>query len=363
MCATIVCMNRLQQNALASLVAAGVLWGLTVPLSKLALHWLSPAWLTAARFMVAAPLLGVIARRELRQALTPTVLASGAVGFGGVILLQNAGIERTTVSDAAVVIGAVPVLVAILAAATGERRVPGRSWAGNLLSLAGVVLVAHLGGGGTALGDSMVLASSALSAAFVVVQPRVLAGRDAAAVTAVQFGAAATVSLPIALLADGPPAPAPSATAIAAFAALALAGTVLPFVLFAAGQARVRAEIAGAVLNLEPIVGAAVGWLDFGDHTGLAQLAGVILVLLGIAVAMNSGRGRGLPRVQANEAAASWTHEPRRAVLTGCPRRPRASSATGRGVGPARRRPGDPGLRRVVRLAAAAVPGAGGRRG
>src|SRR5579859_7664000 len=103
-------MNCQQRNAIASLSAAGVLWGLTVPLSKLSLAWLSPAWLTAGRFAIAALILGWTARRQLRTAVTPRVITAGAVGFGGVVMLQNAGIDRTSVSAAAVVIGTVPVL-------------------------------------------------------------------------------------------------------------------------------------------------------------------------------------------------------------------------------------------------------------
>lgn len=286
-----ICMKRQQRNAFTALGAAGVLWGLTVPLSKLALAWLSPAWLTSARFAIAAAVLGWTARRHLRRALTPGVLGSGAVGFGGVVMLQNAGIERTSVSAAAVVIGTVPVLVAVLAAATGANSTSDR-WVGNVLALVGVSLLAGIGGGGTILGDGLVFSSSVLSAALVVVQPRLLADRDAAAVTAVQFAAAALVALPIAMATGGAPRTSLSATAGASFLALALAGTVLPFWLFAAGQSRVRPEVAGAYLNLEPLVGAAVGWVGFGDRAGPLQIIGVVTVLAGIALSTRSGQAR-----------------------------------------------------------------------
>jgi drug/metabolite transporter (DMT)-like permease len=55
-----------RRGALAALVTAGLLWGLTVPLSKVALGWLDPAWLAVARFGIAAPELALIARRALR---------------------------------------------------------------------------------------------------------------------------------------------------------------------------------------------------------------------------------------------------------------------------------------------------------
>ena len=46
-----------RRHAVAALAAAGLLWGTTVPLSKLALAWLPPGWLTVARFGLAAAIL------------------------------------------------------------------------------------------------------------------------------------------------------------------------------------------------------------------------------------------------------------------------------------------------------------------
>src|SRR5579871_556303 len=80
------------RTAILALIAAGSLWGIHVALSKLALRWLDPSWLTAMRFLVASPILAVIGRRGLRSAFAPRVLLSGTVGYGAVVLLQNVGI-------------------------------------------------------------------------------------------------------------------------------------------------------------------------------------------------------------------------------------------------------------------------------
>ncbi len=123
-------MNTNRRHAVAALIAAGLLWGTTVPLSKLALDWLAPGWLTVVRFGVAAAVLLAVARRRpggrtaqrsaqgsaLRAAFTPGVLIAGAFGYGGSVMVQNVGIGRTSVTHAALLIGAVPVLVAIIAA-------------------------------------------------------------------------------------------------------------------------------------------------------------------------------------------------------------------------------------------------------
>jgi O-acetylserine/cysteine efflux transporter len=278
-------MNNVRRPAVAALTAAGLLWGTTVPLSKLALEWLPPGWLTLVRFTVAAAILLVAARSGVRAAFRPAVLIAGAIGYGGTVLLQNAGITQTSVSHAALLIGTTPVLVAIIAAVWHRSIAPPLAWAGFAVSLAGVGLIAGGGGGGASLsGDGLVLASLVLSAGFTVAQVRLLDGQDPVAVTAVQFLGAAVAVAPAAALSGGLPTAPGSTSALLATMALATVGTVLPFTLFAYGQSRMPAEVAGAFLNIEPLVGAVLGVVAFGDPAGPAQLLGGAAVLGGIGL-------------------------------------------------------------------------------
>ena len=279
-------MNTNRRNAVAALIAAGLLWGTTVPLSKLALEWLSPGWLTAARFGLAAAVLLAVAKPGLRAAFTPKVLLSGALGYGGSVMVQNAGISRTSVTHAALLIGAVPVMVAIIAAVWHRTVARPVAWVGFVVSLGGVGLVTAGGGGGgaTMAGDGLVLASLVLSAMVTVAQVRLLAGRDPVAVTAVQFLGATVGALLVSVLTERAPALPASPGPVLAVVALAAAGTLLPFTLFAFGQSRVSAEVAGAFLNLEPLVGAIAGAVAFGDPVGLAQIAGGAAIVAGIGL-------------------------------------------------------------------------------
>jgi drug/metabolite transporter (DMT)-like permease len=211
------------------------------------------------------------------------VAAWGGVGYGGAILLQNAGVEHTSVGHAALLIGAVPALVAATAALSG-RGAGGRGpWAGSVVALAGVGLVAGSGGTASPAGDGLMLVSALVQAAFLVAQTDLLDGRDPVAVTAVQMLAAALVALPAALL-NGLPSVGATASATAAVGMLVVGGTLVPFALFAFGQARVRPQVAGAFVNLEPLVGAAVAILGFGDAFGPAQAVGGLAILAGIAL-------------------------------------------------------------------------------
>lgn len=306
-------MNLQRRTTVAALTAAGLLWGTTVPMTKLALQGLPPGWLTVARFGLAAAVLLVAVRFRVRAAASPAVLTWGAVGYGGSILVQNAGITRTSVSHAALLVGATPVLVAVIAALRHRSVARPMAWLGFAVSLVGVGLVAAGGSGGATLtGDGLVLASLVCSASFTVAQARLLAGRDPVAVTAVQFLVAALATLPLAAITEGSPAAPGGAGALLATAGLALVGTLAPFTLFAYGQARVSAESAGAFLNLEPLVGAAAGAVVFGDPVGIAQAAGGAAILTGIALSslplLRTRRPRGRPALQQQLHAGPERH-------------------------------------------------------
>jgi drug/metabolite transporter (DMT)-like permease len=277
--------NSPRRTAVLALTSAGVLWGSSMPLSKLSLEWLAPGWLTVVRFGLAALLLAVPARRHLRAALTPEIVLWGALGVGVCVVVQNVGVGRTSVSHASMMVGSIPVLVAVIAAVWHRSRIGLQAWAGLLVSLVGVAVVAGGGGGAASRsGDGLVLLSLAVSAAMTVAQVRMLEGRDPMAVTAVQFAAAAVTALPIALVSEGAPPAAGSPGPVLAVLALSVVGTMLPWVLFAYGQARVSAVVAGAFINIEPLIGAGAAAVFFGETISLAQVGAGLAILTGVAL-------------------------------------------------------------------------------
>src|SRR3954453_9665686 len=196
-----------------------------MPLSKLSLEWLAPGWLTVVRFGLAALLLAVPARRHLRAAFTPEILVWGAVGVGVCVVIQNVGVGLTSVSHASMMVGSIPVLVALIAGVWHRSRLSAQAWAGLVVSLLGVAVVAGGGGGSSSVyGDGLFLFSLAISAAMTVAQVRMLEGRDPMAVTAVQFMAAAVTALPIAIVSEGTPPAVPSVGPFLGVLALSVVG-------------------------------------------------------------------------------------------------------------------------------------------
>jgi drug/metabolite transporter (DMT)-like permease len=278
-------MTNSRRLVFPALIVAGILWGTTVPLSKLALAWMAPGWLAFARFALAAAVLLVVSRRRLRAAVSPAILVTGGIGYGGSVLLQNVGIQRTSVTHAALLIGATPVLIAIIAAALRHSVARPLAWAGFATSLVGVGFIASGQGSGSTLGgDGLVMAAQLVSAGFTVSQARLLRGRDPIAVTGLQLAAAAVMVLPIAIVTEPRMTGPVSASALLATIGLVVAGTVGPTTLFAFGQSRVAADVAGAFLNVEPLVGALLGMALFADPVGPVQVAGGAAIVTGIAL-------------------------------------------------------------------------------
>ncbi len=287
-------MNTARNHALIALATAGLLWGTSVPLSKTALTGFGPAWLTVVRFAIAGLILLVVLRPKLRT-VSPALTWWGALGYGGCIMIQNIGLGRTSVTHAALLIGAVPVIVAALAVVFDRARVSAVAWGGFALSMAGIAVVAGAGGGDASLlGDALVLLSVVIGSGFTILQARLLPGQDVVAVSAAQFLASALVILPVAVLTEGLPMPSgfggagwPVAAVLAA-AALTTIGTVLPYTLFAFGQTGVAPQVAGAFLNLETLVAALLGITLFGEPKSIAQGLGALALLGGIYLSTGS---------------------------------------------------------------------------
>ena len=227
-----------------------------------------------------------VGRRGLRDALTPGIAAAGAIGFGVVILLQNAGIERTSVSHAALLVGAVPVMVALLAAGLGHGTARPLAWAGYARGAGrprarggrrrlrrdagGRPAGARLGG---AVGDVHRRAAAAAR--------RARPGRgDRGPVRRRRAGRAPARGRVRGLAGRARGAGCRSSRwarwrSPARCCRSGCSPTARP---------RVKPELAGAFLNLEPLVGAATGWLAFGETATSVQLAGAVAVLAGIAL-------------------------------------------------------------------------------
>lgn len=294
--------------AYLAFVAAGVLWGTSFLLGKVALREVEAPALILYRFALAAAVLLPFVPRAAwgaaRRHLGLLVFGSFLMG-PLMFLLQFEGLDRTTASSAALLVGVAPPAMAVAAALfDGER--PGRAtWAAVALSAVGTaLLVGSPGEGRTLLGDGLVFVSMLAAVAWTLVTRRIARRLGVAAATALQFLLGVGWLLPITWALDGPPPVRLSAPTWGALAALGLLCTAVTFGLWNWGLQRVEAAKAGVFGNLEPVVGSALGVLLLGEHLGLLAVAGGALVLAAAWLATTDEPREEAPPSEAPRAAA-----------------------------------------------------------
>ena len=276
-----------------ALFASGLCWGLGLPFGKLALAQTDAAHMILLRFVVAglaaAPLvLRTAAGRRLL--LRPAVLLSGlcyAVGF----LLQFEGLARSNVTVAALLVGVMPALIAVSAAAMGERVGP-LAWAGIAAATLGAVLIAGRPGGGvTPLGVGLCLASLPVFLVWLHATRVAGAGADPVETAAASIVIAALVLAVLVPALHGPPRLNLSALAWSGIVGQGLLSTVAATLCWQLGAPRVSTAAAGVFINVEPVVGSGLGVALFHDElTALAVLGGVLILAGSLVVVLYERR-------------------------------------------------------------------------
>ncbi|AXJ95505.1 MULTISPECIES: DMT family transporter [unclassified Sphingomonas] len=279
---TVSARRTIRRNAFLALILAGICWGLGFPLGKLALRETTPAHMVLLRFAVAAvAALPFVLGREARALFaSPAVLLAGslyALGF----LVQFEGLARVSVTLAALLVGAMPALIAVSARLLGERTTA-KSWAGVAAATLGAVLIAgDPGGAGSLAGVLLSLASLLLFLGWFYALKGAPTVRAPLAMPAVTVIVAALAILPISLAMHGAPRLDLSVGAWAGIVGQGLLSTMLATAAWQYGSSRVGSASAGVFINIEPLMGAIIGVALFGDRLTAALAAGGVLIILG----------------------------------------------------------------------------------
>jgi drug/metabolite transporter (DMT)-like permease len=276
-------------GVLLALAALNLVWGGSLPATKIALEGFGPLTLATLRLLIAsacfAPL--VLAARSSRPRGRELVAVTGlgVIGFTGTQVLQALGASGTTAAAATVLASTGPLWMALLAPMLVGEPLAAPVLVGIVLAAIGIVLIVAPGAGAATLGGAVVLLSSAAFALYSVLGKRVGARASPLVVAAVGCAGGALAALPLAglELASARPEPTPLAWAMAAY--LSVVVTFAGFVVWLWGVRRVPAAQAGALLFLQPVSGLALSALVLGESLPGSFLVGAGLVIAGVCLA------------------------------------------------------------------------------
>jgi drug/metabolite transporter (DMT)-like permease len=282
--------------ALTALVLLNLMWGGSLPATKLALLSFGPFSLAAARLLLASALfvsvLGPTAVRRIPLVDGLRMLGLGVVGFAGVQMFQALGTSQTSGATATVLASTAPLFIALLAPGVLGEQLRITTLAGLTLAMVGVAAVMGLAPGqppdlaGSVTGDLIVLLSSLSSAVYSVLGKRLVLRYPPLTFCTVSCLGGALASLPLAVweLATTPVSPSPVGWVMLAY--LGILVTFVGFVVWFWGLRALSAGRAGALIFLQPISGLVLASVVLGDHLTPTFLLGCGLVVAGVYVAV-----------------------------------------------------------------------------
>jgi drug/metabolite transporter (DMT)-like permease len=219
--------------------------------------------------------------------------------------------RRLPSSLAGLLIAAVPIIGVVIARVTGgtERLSPWR-WAGLIVGLAGVALLAapHLSGG-SAWPVTEVLLVALGYASAPLIAARKLADVPALPMTTACLGLAALAWTPAAILSW--PHRLPSGQVLASLAGLGIVCTACAFIVFLALIREVGTSRAMVFTYINPAVAVAAGVILLGEPFTATIATSFALILAGSVLATRHERGRPAGAPQAVTEHASPAGRPR----------------------------------------------------
>jgi len=277
-------------RANAALALAGCLWGTGFLFGKIDFREMTVAENASFRFLIACiPLIPVawgktaLFREKNWRDIWLFAVAT-VIGFPVQFLMQFKGLELTTVSHASLIVGTLPVMIAITSVLFLHERLNGFEWGVLLLSPVGALLIAlsskesTRAAGPTLAGDLLIMLSMVAAAIMILLSKSLLRKYDPMEITAwmILIGAALLVLWSEAF---DPLRFHFSRGAWGAAVAQGLLATAGAYVFWNWGLARVPASRAGVFLNLEPLVGSCLGIIILHETLGAMALLGGAMIL------------------------------------------------------------------------------------
>jgi drug/metabolite transporter (DMT)-like permease len=291
--------SRERRLAELGVLATVVMWSANFVVVKVAVEAIGPLTFTALRYVVASLTLFLLVAWRLGAVRPPartalTLMGLGALGFGCYQVLWSVGLTQITAGDSALIIAVSPVLTAVLAGAVGMDRLTAPKLLGALVAFAGVGLVIaggqELALGASLAGSLLTLGAAVLWAVYTVGGTRMLRSVDPLQATAWAVLGGTVVLVPFGLWEAGAhggwggsgAGPSPGVALAILYSGALAAGIANVFVFNAirlVGPTRVTVS-----QFLVPFGAVLLGALALDEPVGAAQLAGGVVIVLGVAL-------------------------------------------------------------------------------
>jgi drug/metabolite transporter (DMT)-like permease len=307
---------------LLKLSFTSLFWAMLLFLGQAAIAGMSPASVSAWRFLLAAAILvPLIHIREgidwsglRRHAIPLTVMAFIGVGLFNLFLFH--GIQGTSAVNASLIMGLCPIMIACLSATLTGEPIQRREVVGLALSVAGAALVVSGGSLESLLalrlqkGDLLVLAAAGCWALYSALPKRFITDLPSSQITTATVSMGALMIGAYALLTQADFMHWPGLKVSSSILLMSVFGTVLVFLWWNDGVRQIGPRRAAPFMNVVPVFAVLIG-LGLGQTITAAQVIGGLLVVSGVATGLTRQPDK-KPAMQMTTAELMKPNEPTR---------------------------------------------------
>lgn len=293
-------MNKKRLTAYAFLLLTAILWGLSAPIVKYTLGFITPVgflffrfWLVSLLFLI--PFLISLKKKPISISSFIKLFLIGILGGPLTLLLIFIGVEKTSSIDSSLIVAMAPIFIVLAGVFFLKEEVTRREKWGLAIALSGTVVTVVqplLAGSAFAVsnlsGNLLVFSSNILWAAYSILVKKNSQKVSPLVITAITFFSGAVVLTPlflfqrISLVSANNPLFAINSKAIWGILYMSFFASIIAYTTYNWGMSLIEASEATLFTYLQPVFAAPLAFLWLKEPLTFSFLIGALLIAIGV---------------------------------------------------------------------------------
>ena len=285
------------RNSILLLLTA-VIWGTAFVAQSVGMDYIGPFTFNAARFLIGGtvliplivyrskknPLLKNQTLEEKRKNQKTAWIGGVCCGIAlcGASLLQQMGIQHTTVGKAGFITTLYIIIVPLIELFFG-KKIAKKIWLGAVMAVIGLYLLCINENFSIGKGDFLILVCAILFAIHILIIDHFSPKADGVVLSAIQFFVSGFISVIGAILVENPN-PAAMLDAIVPILYAGVMSCGVAYTLQVIGQKNISPTVASMILSLESVISVLAGWIILGEALSAKEIVGCVTVFMAVVL-------------------------------------------------------------------------------
>lgn len=285
------------RNSILLLLTA-VIWGTAFVAQSVGMDYIGPFTFNAARFLIGGtvliplivyrskknPLLKNQTLEEKRKNQKTAWIGGVCCGIAlcGASLLQQMGIQHTTVGKAGFITTLYIIIVPLIELFFG-KKIAKKIWLGAVMAVIGLYLLCINENFSIGKGDFLILVCAILFAIHILIIDHFSPKADCVVLSAIQFFVSGFISVIGAILVENPN-PAAMLDAIVPILYAGVMSCGVAYTLQVIGQKNISPTVASMILSLESVISVLAGWIILGEALSAKEIVGCVIVFMAVVL-------------------------------------------------------------------------------